>query len=351
MQAVSLTSYPCGVTNEDDAESPLGGRPVQSETALLKGRAAAMTEPQDLHAAHLMHVLEAHTTQLRHTDSILDAQLKHVISGPDTELRSVGSGFATQPSAEPLKWEGSELVTHSESQQGDDNKPVHLQGSLSGVTAPHSAFPQPIQASDVSTVQMSQAAQPILFPVMPMAAASAQAGSTVQPVLDSSLQLDISKPSHEAAGAGPAGAQQQVHSVQDSAVDSTSSLAGSLQGHTQQLPTSGLSDSFSLPNTQNSAYQGNLYSPAKAVLESGMHQLTLSLYTLLRLSIVEGDPAIASIYSGSSNTSRHLSLNNAHSFVLGLVCRAVDILCTPRLQQSCRWCFPFNTHQVLFDHV
>ena len=257
MQAVSLTSYPFGVANED-AESPLGGRPVQSETALLKGRAAAMTEPQDLHAAHLMHVLEAHTTQLRHTNSILGTELKLGSFRPDTELQSVGSGLASQLSAEPLNREGSKLSTHSESQQGDDNEPFHLQGSLSGANTTQAAFPQPIQASDVSTVQMSQAAQPILFPVMPMAAASAQAGSTVQPVLDSSLRLDISKPSHEATGAGPAGAQHQIHSVQDVAVDGTSGLGGFSQAQTQQLPLSGLSDSFGLPNSQISAHQGIL---------------------------------------------------------------------------------------------
>ena len=264
MQAVSLTSYPFGVTNVDDAESPLGGRPVQSETALLKGRAVAMTEPQDLHAAHLMHVLEAHTTQLRHTSSILGAELNLGNFGPDSELHSVGYG-AAQSSAEPLNREGSELSTHSEAQQGNANKPVHLHGSLSGVTAPHSAAPRPIQASDASTVQRSQAAQPILFPVMPMAAASAQAGSTVQPVLDSSLQLDISKPNHEAVGAGPAGAQHQVHSVQDNAVDSTSSLVGSSQGQTQQQPLSGLNGSLGLPNSQSAAQQGNIQSHAKAM--------------------------------------------------------------------------------------
>ena len=42
------------------------------------------------------------------------------------------------------------------------------------------------------------------------------------------------------------------------------------------------------------------------MLETGM-QLTLSLYTLLRLSIVVGHPATASIHSGRSSTLRHLS--------------------------------------------
>lgn len=44
-----------------EADSPVGGRPSQSETAVTLGRGGGMTSaPQDLHAAHLVHVLQAH---------------------------------------------------------------------------------------------------------------------------------------------------------------------------------------------------------------------------------------------------------------------------------------------------
>ncbi len=53
-----------------DPESPLGGRPSQSETAVTNGKGVAtMTEPQDLHAAHLVHVLQAHKAAQQLTDS------------------------------------------------------------------------------------------------------------------------------------------------------------------------------------------------------------------------------------------------------------------------------------------
>ncbi len=51
-------------------ESPLGGRPSQSETAVTNGKGVAtITEPQDLHAAHLVHVLQAHKAAQQLTDS------------------------------------------------------------------------------------------------------------------------------------------------------------------------------------------------------------------------------------------------------------------------------------------
>ena len=53
-----------------DPESPLGGRPSQSETAVTNGKGVAtITEPQDLHAAHLVHVLQAHKASQQLTDS------------------------------------------------------------------------------------------------------------------------------------------------------------------------------------------------------------------------------------------------------------------------------------------
>ncbi len=53
-----------------DPESPLGGRPSQSETAVTNGKGVAtITEPQDLHAAHLVHVLQAHKAAQQLTDS------------------------------------------------------------------------------------------------------------------------------------------------------------------------------------------------------------------------------------------------------------------------------------------
>ena len=53
-----------------DPESPLGGRPSQSETAVTSGKGVVtVTEPQDLHAAHLVHVLQAHKASQQLSDS------------------------------------------------------------------------------------------------------------------------------------------------------------------------------------------------------------------------------------------------------------------------------------------
>ena len=44
-----------------DADSPVGGRPSQSETAVTVGKGSSiLTKPEELHAAHLVHVLQAH---------------------------------------------------------------------------------------------------------------------------------------------------------------------------------------------------------------------------------------------------------------------------------------------------
>ena len=53
-----------------EADSPVGVRPSQSETAVTAGRGiVTVTEPQDLHAAHLVHVLQAHKASQHLTES------------------------------------------------------------------------------------------------------------------------------------------------------------------------------------------------------------------------------------------------------------------------------------------
>lgn len=186
-----------------------GGRPVQSETALLKGRNAALSGPQDLHAAHLMHVLEAHTTQLRLADS-----------GPDTQL-----------SAEPLGKDRSQMAPQSNAlYAATDN----LHG-LASVTHQASSSMSGEEASDghTSTHQLPDAAQPILFPVMPVQAAATETSATVQPTLDSSLQLDISQPTEEAAAFDPLRAPDQAQAAPNAAFSSTTDVSESGQAQGQ----------------------------------------------------------------------------------------------------------------------
>ena len=53
-----------------EADSPVGGRPSQSETAVTVGKGSGIvTAPQDLHAAHLVHVLHAHKVSQQLSDS------------------------------------------------------------------------------------------------------------------------------------------------------------------------------------------------------------------------------------------------------------------------------------------
>ena len=52
-----------------EADSPVGGRPSQSETAVTVGKGSGIvTAPQDLHAAHLVHVLQAHKVSQQLSD-------------------------------------------------------------------------------------------------------------------------------------------------------------------------------------------------------------------------------------------------------------------------------------------
>ena len=61
-QSLMAMTGPLPATSQgQEADSPVGGRPSQSETAVTVGRGSGIvTVPQDLHAAHLVHVLQAH---------------------------------------------------------------------------------------------------------------------------------------------------------------------------------------------------------------------------------------------------------------------------------------------------
>ncbi len=85
-----------------DPESPLGGRPSQSETAVTNGKGVAtITEPQDLHAAHLVHVLQAHKAAQQLTDSAAvsselqpQRQVMDSLLAMDSAVQGAGSGNA-----------------------------------------------------------------------------------------------------------------------------------------------------------------------------------------------------------------------------------------------------------------
>ena len=85
-----------------DPESPLGGRPSQSETAVTNGKGVAtITEPQDLHAAHLVHVLQAHKAAQQLTDSAAviselqpQRQLMDSLLAMDSGIQGADSGNA-----------------------------------------------------------------------------------------------------------------------------------------------------------------------------------------------------------------------------------------------------------------
>ena len=70
-QSKYMMTGPLPTTGQgQEVESPLAGRPSQSETAITSGRGLmTVTEPQDLHAAHLVHVLQAHKATQQLTDS------------------------------------------------------------------------------------------------------------------------------------------------------------------------------------------------------------------------------------------------------------------------------------------
>ena len=85
-----------------DPESPLGGRPSQSETAVTNSKGVAtITEPQDLHAAHLVHVLQAHKALQQLTDSAAvsselqpQRQLMDSLLAMDSAVQGADSGNA-----------------------------------------------------------------------------------------------------------------------------------------------------------------------------------------------------------------------------------------------------------------
>ncbi|KAL0053187.1 hypothetical protein WJX82_002174 [Trebouxia sp. C0006] len=106
----SLSGYSTDVENGplpasgagQDPESPLGGRPSQSETAVTNGKGVpTITEPQDLHAAHLVHVLQAHKAAQQLTDSAAviselqpQRQLMDSLLAMDSGIQGADSGNA-----------------------------------------------------------------------------------------------------------------------------------------------------------------------------------------------------------------------------------------------------------------
>lgn len=70
-QSLMAMTGPLPATGQgQEADSPVGGRPSQSETAVTVGRAGGIVSAsQDLHAAHLVHVLQAHKVSQQLSDS------------------------------------------------------------------------------------------------------------------------------------------------------------------------------------------------------------------------------------------------------------------------------------------
>ena len=90
-------------------ESPRGGRPSQSETAvtLAKGRAlGTVTGAQELHAAHLVHVLEAHKHKAAHQLPALTSQQQPDPSRLMESLLAVDS--PSSPASEAASAAGSQ---------------------------------------------------------------------------------------------------------------------------------------------------------------------------------------------------------------------------------------------------
>lgn len=77
-----------------EADSPVGGRPSQSETAVTIGRGmGVMTAPQDLHAAHLVHVLQAHKVSQQLSGSHTQEGLKGRAGQEPGEALSAGKSL------------------------------------------------------------------------------------------------------------------------------------------------------------------------------------------------------------------------------------------------------------------
>ena len=70
-QSLMIMTGPLPATGQgQEADSPVGGRPSQSDTAVTVGKGSGiLTAPQDLHAAHLVHVLQAHKVSQQLSDS------------------------------------------------------------------------------------------------------------------------------------------------------------------------------------------------------------------------------------------------------------------------------------------
>ncbi|KAA6423584.1 MAG: oral-facial-digital syndrome 1 [Trebouxia sp. A1-2] len=128
---------------ERDPESPLGGRPSQSETAVTNGKGVAtMTEPQDLHAAHLVHVLQAHKAAQQLTDSAAvssklqpQRQVMDSLLAMDPAVQGDGSGIAAG-SNRSLQQQGAFTgpgmlsQQHSKSEASEDAESVASQLQL-----------------------------------------------------------------------------------------------------------------------------------------------------------------------------------------------------------------------------
>ncbi|KAL0029933.1 hypothetical protein WJX77_008191 [Trebouxia sp. C0004] len=122
-----------------DPESPLGGRPSQSETAVTNGKGmATITEPQDLHAAHLMHVLQAHKASQQLTDSAAvsselqpQRQLMDSLLAMDSAVQGADSGNAdgnrSQQQQGGFVGPGMLSQQHSESEASEEAESIASQ--------------------------------------------------------------------------------------------------------------------------------------------------------------------------------------------------------------------------------
>lgn len=101
-QSLMAMTGPLPATGQgQEADSPVGGRPSQSETAVTVGRGGGiLTAPQDLHAAHLVHVLQAHKVSQQLSDSqIREEQPEGALSGGSSLPRIPEHSAAEAPSA------------------------------------------------------------------------------------------------------------------------------------------------------------------------------------------------------------------------------------------------------------
>lgn len=182
-----------------------------------------------------MHVLEAHTTQLRRTGSGSGSgnQLKPDEAGSLAQNQLSNSDLDPQPTLSSVGVESEVVTSQSAVTPQAEHAKLPVYQGLS--TSPPDREQEPQQRQHDNTMgsdSVQAAAYPILFPVMPVAAAPT-ASRTVQPALDSSLQLDVSKPPAEAV-AGTGIAHQQPDHVQQARAEPSVAAADAVHVNQRQ---------------------------------------------------------------------------------------------------------------------